>query len=63
MRTLTAMLPNAADGRWTRHVFVEDRPLVTPAGSVTGYEQIYRCDATGSERRWGVTAQRLPDGD
>lgn len=61
MRTMTAFLPNA-NSRWTLHRFVEDRPVTTAAGAVIGYEQVYRCEETGVERRWGVTHWRPEEG-
>ena len=59
MRTKYALLHNDRDAKWTRHEFVLERPLTTPGGVVTGYEQIYRCMETGVERRWGITAWRM----
>lgn len=58
MRARTALLPNG-NSRWTRHKFVGERAVLTQAGHVTGYEQIFRCTETGVERRWGMTSQRL----
>ena len=61
--TKTAILPNSADGRPTRHRYVRTEPstFVMDLSPVKGnyrvalcHKFIFRCDVTGAERVWGV---------
>lgn len=51
--TLNAHLPSSGyrDGRSTLHTFVTTRECEVDGPA---YEFVYKCNETGSERRWGV---------
>lgn len=46
-------------GRFTPHTFVAERSVRNGVGEHVGYEQVFRCDETGHERRFGFTSQSV----
>lgn len=58
--TRTALLPNAKNRWWTRHVYVRTVPHDITVRTAAGLEIqqvhafIYRCELTGLERVWGI---------
>ena len=64
--TRAALLPNA-EGKITKHLYVDTRECTVPGDKGDAWEHLYKCQETGAIRRWGLAdrsadaAQDIPE--